>query len=55
MPPPPRCSASPCRSNLAIATRLVITEKAVSKHTNNIFTKLDLWQDTDDNRRGSPC
>ena len=28
-----------------------ITEKAVSKHTNNIFTKLDLWQDTDDNRR----
>ena len=39
------------RSNLAIASRLVITEKAVSKHTNNIFTKLDLWQDSDDNRR----
>ncbi|MET0326784.1 MAG: response regulator transcription factor, partial [Ilumatobacteraceae bacterium] len=39
------------RSNLAIGTRLVITEKAVSKHTNNIFTKLDLWQDIDDNRR----
>ena len=39
------------RSNQAIASRLVITEKAVSKHTNNIFTKLDLWPDGDDNRR----
>ncbi len=39
------------RSNQAIAGQLVITEKAVSKHTNNIFTKLDLWPDEDDNRR----
>ena len=39
------------RSNQAIASQLVITEKAVSKHTNNIFTKLDLWPDGDDNRR----
>jgi DNA-binding NarL/FixJ family response regulator len=39
------------RSNQAIATQMVITEKAVSKHTNNIFTKLDLWPDEDDNRR----
>jgi DNA-binding NarL/FixJ family response regulator len=39
------------RSNQAIASRLVITEKAVSKHTNSIFVKLDLWPDGDDNRR----
>jgi DNA-binding CsgD family transcriptional regulator len=30
------------RSNAAIAERLVITERAVIKHTSNIFTKLDL-------------
>lgn len=39
------------RSNAAIASRLFITEKAVSKHTNSIFTKLDLYPDEDDNRR----
>ena len=39
------------RSNAAIASRLFVTEKAVSKHTNNIFTKLDLGQDSDDHRR----
>ena len=39
------------RSNAAIAARLFVTEKAVSKHTNNIFTKLDLGQDSDDHRR----
>ncbi len=39
------------RSNAAIAGRLFVTEKAVSKHSNNIFTKLDLAQDNDDNRR----
>ena len=55
MPPPPRCSASPCRSNLAIAARLLVTEKAVGKHTNNIFTTLDRGQETDNDRRGSPC
>ena len=39
------------RSNAAIAARLFVTEKAVSKHTNSIFTKLDLGQDSDDHRR----
>jgi DNA-binding NarL/FixJ family response regulator len=39
------------RSNAAIASRLFVTEKAVSKHTNNIFSKLDLPPSEDDNRR----
>lgn len=39
------------RSNSAIATRLYITEKAVSKHINNIFTKLHLPPSADDSRR----
>jgi DNA-binding NarL/FixJ family response regulator len=39
------------RSNAAIAATLVVTEKAVAKHTNNIFTKLDLPVAPDDNRR----
>ena len=39
------------RSNVAIAQRLFITEKAVSKHTTSIFTKLGLAADQDDNRR----
>jgi DNA-binding NarL/FixJ family response regulator len=39
------------RSNLAIAGRLVVTEKAVSKHINSILTKLDLPPADDDNRR----
>ncbi|KPM50869.1 transcriptional regulator [Frankia sp. R43] len=39
------------RSNAAIAAQLVITDKAVGKHTNSIFTKLDLPPATDDNRR----
>jgi DNA-binding NarL/FixJ family response regulator len=39
------------RSNAAIAQRLYITEKAVSKHTTSIFTKLGLAADQDDNRR----
>jgi len=39
------------RSNAAIAESLVVTEKAVAKHTNNIFTKLDLPVAADDNRR----
>jgi DNA-binding NarL/FixJ family response regulator len=30
------------RSNAAIASRMFITEKAVSKHSNNIFAKLGL-------------
>jgi DNA-binding NarL/FixJ family response regulator len=39
------------RSNAAIAARMVITEKAVSKHTNSIFTRLSLPPSEDDNRR----
>lgn len=39
------------RSNSAIAARLVITEKAVSKHINNIFAKLNLPPSDDDHRR----
>ncbi len=39
------------RSNAAIATRIYVTEKAVDKHINNIFTKLDLPPAPDDNRR----
>jgi DNA-binding NarL/FixJ family response regulator len=39
------------RTNAGIATRLVVTEKAVSKHINNIFLKLGLYQTEDDNRR----
>jgi len=39
------------RSNTAIAQRLFITEKAVSKHTTSIFIKLGLGADPDDNRR----
>jgi DNA-binding NarL/FixJ family response regulator len=39
------------RTNAGIATRLVVTDKAVSKHINNIFTKLDLHPAEDDNRR----
>ena len=39
------------RSNAAIATKLFVTEKAVSKHINNIFAKLNLPVSDDDNRR----
>ena len=39
------------RSNGAIAGRLFVTEKAVGKHTNSIFTKLGLEMSGDDNRR----
>ena len=39
------------RSNAAIATALFVSEKAVAKHSNSIFTKLDLPVDIDDNRR----
>jgi DNA-binding NarL/FixJ family response regulator len=39
------------RSNAAIAQRMVITERAVAKHTSSIFTKLDLQPSDDDNRR----
>jgi DNA-binding NarL/FixJ family response regulator len=39
------------RSNAAIAARMFVTEKAVSKHTNSIFTRLGLPPSEDDNRR----
>ncbi len=39
------------RSNAAIAQRLVITERAVAKHTASIFVRLGLHQSDDDNRR----
>jgi DNA-binding NarL/FixJ family response regulator len=39
------------RSNAAIAGRLYVTEKAVSKHINSIFSKLRLPPSNDDNRR----
>jgi len=38
-------------SNQAIAARMVVSEKAVGKHTSNIFAKLDLFPDDDANRR----
>ena len=39
------------RSNAAIAAQLHVTEKAVSKHINNIFSKLGMPPSEDDNRR----
>lgn len=39
------------RSNSAIAARMFVTERAVSKHSNNIFAKLGLEQSEQDNRR----
>ncbi len=39
------------RSNSAIAQRLFITDKSVSKHSTSIFAKLDLAPSDDDNRR----
>ena len=39
------------RSNAAIAARLYVTEKAVGKHTGNIFAKLGLAPSSDDNVR----
>ena len=39
------------RSNTAIASALFVTEKAISKHTSNIFMKLDLDPDDDSSNR----
>ncbi|MDT0452111.1 response regulator transcription factor [Streptomyces hesseae] len=39
------------RSNTAIAERLTVTERAIAKHTSNIFGKLGLPPSDDDNRR----
>ena len=53
-----RCSAlmAEGRSNAAIAAALVVTEKAVAKHINSIFTKLDLPARTPTTTAGCwPC
>ncbi|SEQ93507.1 two component transcriptional regulator, LuxR family [Streptomyces sp. yr375] len=39
------------RSNAAIAAKMVVTERAIAKHTANIFLKLGLEVSDDDNRR----
>ncbi|MFE0458431.1 response regulator [Kitasatospora sp. NPDC058965] len=39
------------RSNAAVAQQMVITERAVAKHTASIFTRLGLQPSDDDNRR----
>jgi DNA-binding NarL/FixJ family response regulator len=39
------------RSNAAVASALVVSEKAISKHIANIFMKLDLPPSDEDNRR----
>ncbi len=39
------------RSNSAVAARLVVSESAVAKHINSIFTKLDLPKADADHRR----
>ncbi|GHH74556.1 DNA-binding response regulator [Streptomyces sulfonofaciens] len=39
------------RSKTAIAAQLVVTERAIAKHTSNIFAKLGLEVSDDDNRR----
>jgi DNA-binding NarL/FixJ family response regulator len=39
------------RSNAAIAAHLVLSERAVEKHTNSIFSKLGLSEERDLNRR----
>ena len=39
------------KSNAAIAAALGISERAVEKHTNSIFTKLGLSEEKDLNRR----
>jgi DNA-binding NarL/FixJ family response regulator len=42
------------RSNSAIAQRLFVSEKAVSKHSSSIFTKLGLARPTTTTAGSSP-
>ena len=39
------------KSNAAIAAALAVSERAVEKHTNSIFSKLGLSEEKDVNRR----
>jgi DNA-binding NarL/FixJ family response regulator len=39
------------KNNAAIAATLVLSERAVEKHTNSIFSKLGLSEERDVNRR----
>jgi len=39
------------KTNAAIGRTLVITERAVEKHINSLFAKLDLSEEADRNRR----
>jgi DNA-binding NarL/FixJ family response regulator len=39
------------KSNAAIASSLILSERAVEKHTNSIFSKLGLTEEPDVNRR----
>jgi DNA-binding NarL/FixJ family response regulator len=39
------------RTNLAIASELVLSSGAVEKHVANIFAKLELWPTAHDHRR----
>jgi DNA-binding NarL/FixJ family response regulator len=41
------------KSNIAIASTLVLSERAIEKHTNSIFSKLGLSEERDLNRRVS--
>jgi DNA-binding NarL/FixJ family response regulator len=39
------------KSNAAIASTLAVSERAVEKHTNSIFSKLGLTEEREVNRR----
>jgi DNA-binding NarL/FixJ family response regulator len=39
------------KSNAAIASSLLLSERAIEKHSNSIFSKLDLTEEPDVNRR----
>ncbi|HEV7469262.1 MAG TPA: LuxR C-terminal-related transcriptional regulator [Pseudonocardia sp.] len=41
------------KSNASIAAALVLSERAIEKHTNSIFSKLGLSEERDLNRRVS--